>query len=265
MLREANEPGRANGAAAAGGTILRRTHGSVPEWPKGADCKSAGNAFGGSNPPRPTTSFRSGSWSPVRPRSGRRLRWLPRTWTRPARVSYRACKTTHALTKRIRSIALAAAAVEAGPATRPSPRARRRSADRARSTSSSARPATSAPRFQAQARPRRRCGVPRRHGPGTAECYKYSQVGAPGHAADSIAVHRMSARRGDWRGLRSVTGHRSTGRCHPGGDGLEPSGSLRSCRPTRIRRHPDGPPDPADPAAGDATAAVASRRRRASG
>ena len=28
--------------------------GSVPEWPKGADCKSAGIAFGGSNPPRPT-------------------------------------------------------------------------------------------------------------------------------------------------------------------------------------------------------------------
>ena len=29
--------------------------GSVPEWPKGADCKSAGIAYGGSNPPRPTT------------------------------------------------------------------------------------------------------------------------------------------------------------------------------------------------------------------
>jgi hypothetical protein len=28
--------------------------GSVPEWPKGADCKSAGIAYGGSNPPRPT-------------------------------------------------------------------------------------------------------------------------------------------------------------------------------------------------------------------
>ncbi len=38
------------------GTILifRLTAGSsggVPKWPKGADCKSAGNAFGGSNPP----------------------------------------------------------------------------------------------------------------------------------------------------------------------------------------------------------------------
>ena len=25
----------------------------IPEWPKGTDCKSAGTAFGGSNPPRP--------------------------------------------------------------------------------------------------------------------------------------------------------------------------------------------------------------------
>ncbi len=28
--------------------------GEVPEWPKGADCKSAGAAFGGSNPPLST-------------------------------------------------------------------------------------------------------------------------------------------------------------------------------------------------------------------
>ena len=26
-------------------------HGWVPEWPKGTDCKSAANCFGGSNPP----------------------------------------------------------------------------------------------------------------------------------------------------------------------------------------------------------------------
>ena len=31
-------------------------YGSVPEWPKGADCKSVGTAFGGSNPPAPTIS-----------------------------------------------------------------------------------------------------------------------------------------------------------------------------------------------------------------
>ena len=39
--------------------------GGVPEWPKGADCKSAGSAFGGSNPPPSTiissTEFKSGT------------------------------------------------------------------------------------------------------------------------------------------------------------------------------------------------------------
>ena len=29
-------------------------HGWLPEWPNGADCKSAGYAFGGSNPSPPT-------------------------------------------------------------------------------------------------------------------------------------------------------------------------------------------------------------------
>ena len=33
--------------------ILFNIHGQIPEWPKGTDCKSAGNAFGGSNPPLP--------------------------------------------------------------------------------------------------------------------------------------------------------------------------------------------------------------------
>jgi hypothetical protein len=33
--------------------------GGVPEWLKGADCKSAGGAYGGSNPP-PSTSFLAG-------------------------------------------------------------------------------------------------------------------------------------------------------------------------------------------------------------
>ena len=28
--------------------------GEVPEWPKGTDCKSVGEAYGGSNPPLPT-------------------------------------------------------------------------------------------------------------------------------------------------------------------------------------------------------------------
>ena len=38
--------------------ILRILYGSVPEWPKGTDCKSAGNAFGGPNPPAPTNKNR---------------------------------------------------------------------------------------------------------------------------------------------------------------------------------------------------------------
>ena len=33
-------------------------YGSIPEWPKGTDCKSAANCFGGSNPPRPIYSNR---------------------------------------------------------------------------------------------------------------------------------------------------------------------------------------------------------------
>ena len=34
-------------------------YGRFPEWPKGTDCKSAGNAFGGSNPPSPTNKKRT--------------------------------------------------------------------------------------------------------------------------------------------------------------------------------------------------------------
>ena len=34
---------------------LRCSPGSVPEWPKGAGCKPVGFAYGGSNPPRPTS------------------------------------------------------------------------------------------------------------------------------------------------------------------------------------------------------------------
>ena len=34
--------------------VLESTIGEIPEWPNGADCKSVGNAFGGSNPPLPT-------------------------------------------------------------------------------------------------------------------------------------------------------------------------------------------------------------------
>ena len=53
------------------------TYGSVPERPKGADCKSAGIAFGGSNPPRPTnnrdvTASANNRISPTPFRAGRR-------------------------------------------------------------------------------------------------------------------------------------------------------------------------------------------------
>ena len=39
----------------ASSTCLNR--GEVPERPKGADCKSVGNAFGGSNPPLSTITY----------------------------------------------------------------------------------------------------------------------------------------------------------------------------------------------------------------
>ena len=38
----------------AQGNKNKEIFGRVPEWPNGADCKSVGNAFGGSNPSSPT-------------------------------------------------------------------------------------------------------------------------------------------------------------------------------------------------------------------
>ena len=35
-------------------------YGGIPEWPKGTDCKSAGNAFSGSNPLSPTPFIDAG-------------------------------------------------------------------------------------------------------------------------------------------------------------------------------------------------------------
>ena len=35
-------------------------YGWIPEWPKGADCKSVSNAFGGSNPPPSISAMRKG-------------------------------------------------------------------------------------------------------------------------------------------------------------------------------------------------------------
>ena len=45
---------RVGGSIPFGGSLRVTDHGEVPEWPKGADCKSAGAAFGGSNPPLST-------------------------------------------------------------------------------------------------------------------------------------------------------------------------------------------------------------------
>ena len=39
--------------------ITSSIYGGFPEWPKGTDCKSAGDAFGGPNPPSPTKKKKS--------------------------------------------------------------------------------------------------------------------------------------------------------------------------------------------------------------
>ena len=33
------------------GLVINKAYGGIPEWPKGADCKSVASCFGGSNPP----------------------------------------------------------------------------------------------------------------------------------------------------------------------------------------------------------------------
>ena len=39
--------------------VRETSYGGIPEWPKGADCKSVSSAFGGSNPPSPTKTKKS--------------------------------------------------------------------------------------------------------------------------------------------------------------------------------------------------------------
>jgi hypothetical protein len=51
-------------AVMLGLVIVQGKRGSVPEWLMGADCKSAGYAYAGSNPARPTSLP-----SPARPRN----------------------------------------------------------------------------------------------------------------------------------------------------------------------------------------------------
>ena len=42
---------RVIGSSPIGPIKLKKESGWIPEWPKGTDCKSAANCFGGSNPP----------------------------------------------------------------------------------------------------------------------------------------------------------------------------------------------------------------------
>jgi hypothetical protein len=53
---------RVGGSIPFGGSRSVTRRGEVPERPKGADCKSAGAAFGGSNPPLSTSKFCDGEF-----------------------------------------------------------------------------------------------------------------------------------------------------------------------------------------------------------
>ena len=95
--------------------IFRISYGSVPEWPKGTDCKSAGNAFGGPNPPAPTKQkdptlrrvllflrggFRCGFGSPCTSLGGAKTcRWhVFRAW--PCFLFALPCKARHLVPSR---------------------------------------------------------------------------------------------------------------------------------------------------------------------
>ena len=53
VLWDLSSAGRASALQAEGHRFepYRSHYGWIPEWPKGTDCKSAANCFGGSNPP----------------------------------------------------------------------------------------------------------------------------------------------------------------------------------------------------------------------
>ena len=55
ILWKFSSAGRASALQAEGHRFepYRSHYGWIPEWPKGTDCKSAANCFGGSNPPPP--------------------------------------------------------------------------------------------------------------------------------------------------------------------------------------------------------------------
>ena len=54
--------------------MFDKINGQIPEWPKGTDCKSAANCFGGSNPPLPILfgkqkeQFHNAGWSSLEAR-----------------------------------------------------------------------------------------------------------------------------------------------------------------------------------------------------
>ena len=47
--------------------MMATSYGWIPEWPKGTDCKSAANCFGGSNPP-PSIKINNAGWSSLEAR-----------------------------------------------------------------------------------------------------------------------------------------------------------------------------------------------------
>ena len=49
-------------------TISYCIYGQIPEWPKGTDCKSAANCFGGSNPPPSILKLNIAGWSSLEAR-----------------------------------------------------------------------------------------------------------------------------------------------------------------------------------------------------
>ena len=66
-------------------------YGWIPEWPKGTDCKSAANCFGGSNPP-PSIRWCGG----IGRRKGLKIpRWQHRAGSSPATSSKKASSTNY--------------------------------------------------------------------------------------------------------------------------------------------------------------------------
>ena len=83
--------------------IIGFIYGWFPEWPKGTDCKSAGNAFGGSNPPPliflmrrsfPDPKRKEYAWAPLQ-KKGK----VPGVYSSNARSSFTRLAYLHAILK----------------------------------------------------------------------------------------------------------------------------------------------------------------------